>query len=288
MALELGTLKTYVKDQVRRNTGRITRPIRIAKHFNEYNSRRKLAEQFQQNADLPYDLATLKRDGYLLIAPEQGLLSELLPAARKKLADAASLPARGGKKFFSSLLGAEDYSLDTIFMRFALHEPFLKAAAHYLGVAPFLEYAELLYSKPSTGKITASQQWHRDRADVALIKIFVYIDDVGPRNGPFTFIPRTESSQVPDYLTHYLSDEQMQKYVPASSVVEVTGPAGTTFMIDSENCYHQGSRCEEPRLAYVVYYNTGFSYQPRENAWHLPATYHNQLSELQRYALGLK
>jgi len=74
MAIQLRTLKTYVRDQVNRTTGRLSRPIRIAKGYRAYDARRK------QAAAIPlsecYDVATLSRDGYLPIAPDRALLDE--------------------------------------------------------------------------------------------------------------------------------------------------------------------------------------------------------------------
>jgi hypothetical protein len=57
-------------------------------------------------------------------------------------------------------------------------------------------------------------------------------------------------------------------------------------MVDSENCYHLGSRCSEPRLAYVAYYDSGFGFRDRERDWKDVAD-GTQLTELQQFALGL-
>jgi hypothetical protein len=163
----------------------------------------------------------------------------------------------------------------------------LKTVARYFGVAPFLESVDLLYSKPVAGPPAASQQWHKDRTVRRIIKVFVYINDVTPRNGPLSLLPRQQSSKVPEYLYHYVSDETMARHAPLSKTVALTGAAGTTIMIDSETCYHLGSRCEEPRLAYIAYYTSGFGYRHRETNWQLPSTAASTLSPLQRFALGL-
>jgi hypothetical protein len=57
-------------------------------------------------------------------------------------------------------------------------------------------------------------------------------------------------------------------------------------MTDTQACYHLGSRCQEPRLAYVAYYSSGFGYRPREGSWQLPQSARARLSPLQQLALG--
>ena len=170
-------------------------------------------------------------------------------------------------------------------MRFALDERLLSSVARYLECLPFLQSIELLYSKPLGNSPVASQLWHRDRRDLAIIKVFLYATDVEMENGPLTMLSLEQSRQVPDYLPHYLSDEQLGRYADLRQAVPLTGPAGTTWMVDSENCYHLGSRCQKPRLAFVVYFDSGFGFRDRERSWPPVETTAN-LSQMQRYALG--
>ncbi|HEX7336623.1 MAG TPA: hypothetical protein VF252_05385 [Gemmatimonadales bacterium] len=278
------SLKSYVRDQVRRNAERFSRPIRIARGYGEYQDRRRAASEVPRAAT--YDVDTLQEQGYLRIQPPQALVSELVTASRQKLAGIRSLPQSRNKAFFSQLLGATDLELDGVFMRFALDDKLLGTTALYLGVAPFLESVELLYSKPIEGQPAQSQQWHRDRTDRRIIKVFVYAVDVTPRQGPLSLLSRSDSARVPELLFHYVPDQQMARYVEPGRTIALTGPAGTTIMTDTQACYHLGSRCQEPRLAYVAYYSSGFGYRPREGHWQVPETQRARLTPLQRLALG--
>lgn len=278
------SLKTYVRDQVRRNTERLSRPIRIARGYKEYAARRALAEAIPLAGC--WDVPSLTADGYLIVPGTAELVPDLIRASREKLAGAGSLPQSRNKAFFSQLLDAGDRGLDTIFTRFALSDKVLNTAAKYLGVAPFLESVELLYSKPIQGPPAQSQQWHKDRTDRRIVKVFVYINEVTPRHGPLSLLPRAESAKVPEFLFHYLTDEEMAKHADLSKVVALTGAAGTTILIDSQNSYHLGSRCQEPRLAYVAYFSSGFGYRARETHWTVDTEGSSRLSPLQRYALG--
>jgi hypothetical protein len=278
------SLKSYVRDQVRRNAERISRPLRIARKYGEYQLRRRLAERVP--LETCYDVSTLSEQGYLRVSPAPTGVNELVEASRRKLAEARELPQSRNKAFFSQLLGPTDLAADGIFLRFALNEKLLGTTARYLGVAPFLESVELLYSKPIEGPPAQSQQWHRDRTDRRIMKVFVYAVDVTPRNGPLSLLARPDSDRVPESLFHYVPDEQMARYVDPKRTIALTGGAGSTIMIDTQACYHLGSRCQEPRLAYVAYYSSGFGYRPRESSWNLPPQALDGLSPLQRLALG--
>lgn len=280
------SLKSYAKDRVQRYRERLSRPLRIARAYKEYTTRRSLAADL--GAADSYDVAGLTERGYLPISPPQDLLSQLVSEGQRTLAATQSLPQYRNKPFFSQLLSGKDQDLSSVFLRFALDEKILRTTARYFGVAPFLESVDLLYSKPAGGPPAASQQWHKDRTDRRIIKVFVYITDVSPRNGPLSLLPRAESSRVPEYLYHYVSDATMAKHVPLERMVALTGPAGTTIMIDSEACYHLGSRCEEPRLAYIAYYTSGFGYRHRETNWNVTPEHASRLSPLQLYALGAR
>lgn len=277
------SVKSYVRDQVRRNAERISRPLRIARGYGEYQVRRQIASAAPSAC---YDVDALQAEGYLRIEPPAALVAELVQTSRQTLSDSPSLQQSRNKAFFTQLLGPSHRGLDSVFMRFALDEKLLATTARYLGIAPFLESVELLYSKPIEGQPAQSQQWHRDRTDRRIIKVFVYAVDVTPREGPLSLLSRSDSARVPERLFHYVPDDQMARYVEPARTVALTGPAGTTIMTDTQACYHLGSRCQEPRLAYIAYYSSGFGYRPRESSWTVSPGDRASLSRLQRLALG--
>jgi hypothetical protein len=258
--------------------------LRIARGYGEYQSRRRVASAVSLSAC--YDVNALQAEGYLRVEPPTKLVAELVEASRQKLAHAPSLPQARNKAFFSQLLSPSDLDLSGPFLRFALDERLLGTTARYLGAAPFLESVELLYSKPIGGAPAQSQQWHRDRTDRRIVKVFVYAVDVTPRQGPLSLLSRSDSTRVPELLFHYVPDQQMARYVEPDRTVMLTGPTGTTIMIDTQACYHLGSRCQEPRLAYVAYYSSGFGYRPREGSWDVSPGDRAGLSPLGRLALG--
>jgi hypothetical protein len=265
----------------------LNRVGRILLGFGEYTRRTRFIRQLP--ASLLYPTERFACDGYCQIQPDNVLLTELLQACQQRLEQATSFESTTGKQFFCELLKPEDYALDSVFMRFALDERILATVAEYLGTTPFLESISLLHSKPADPKKPiSSQRWHRDNTDKSIMKVFVYINDVSPEEGPLTILPLTASRKVPSYLEHYLSDTQLTQYVPTSAVVPLMGPAGTTFLVDTNNCFHFGSRCTKMRLAFVVYYTTGFGYFSRvaNHQEKLKDASGNCLSPLQMMALG--
>jgi len=278
------TATTLTRDLLRRYLDRSSRPLRIMRGQQEYRRRRAAAREVSSSDGYPID--ELKRTGFMALHPSRALVDEVVATSRQRLEEAAALPQRGNKPFFSQLLGAADLKVDSPFMRFALDERLLASVARYLGCLPFLQSIDLLYSKPLGNSPMASQLWHRDRRDLAIIKVFLYATDVEMEHGPLTMLPLDQSRRVPEYLTHYLGDEQLARYTDLQTAVPLTGPAGTTYMVDTENCYHLGSRCQKPRLAYVVYFDSGFGFRDRERTWS-PQDGGARLSEFQRYALGL-
>ncbi len=277
-------LRLVTKDLLPRFWTPRLKPFRILRNLPEYRQRKRLAENFA-SAPGP-TVSTLRDCGYCRLEnTELPGVEELYQIASAK-ADVAPLKQRGGKAFFSQLLTVEDYSPASVFLQLALNEKLLGTVSAYLGVAPFLEYVELLHSQP-VETFSSSQLWHKDRTDRSLVKLFVYCRDVSGENGPFSFLDARDSTRVPKYLPHYLSDAKISSYVPLKNMVQITGVAGTAFLIDTVRCYHFGSRCTRPRLAFVVYYSSGFGYYSRESDWKARLPTIPPLTELQKAALGL-
>ncbi|MEJ7645962.1 MAG: phytanoyl-CoA dioxygenase family protein [Chryseolinea sp.] len=281
----ISNAKNYIRDQLRRASDRfIARTVRVALGWKEKRKRSAFVAKINRKDTIP--TVNLENLGYSSVACDPQLTSEFIKLCQQRLEETKEFKQRGGKDFFSQLLKPEDYELDSPIMRFALDEKLLNTTALYIGTAPYLQSIELLYSRPVTGPAKSSQLWHRDRHDKDVLKVFVYCHDVGPKNGPFTFIPKSFGKNVPERLYHYISDETMRKYVDDAAIQVLEGPAGSTLLIDTYSCYHKGSYCIEPRLAAILYFDSGFGYRKRFGTWSIPPEKLKTLSPLQRYALG--
>lgn len=259
---------------------------RILLNYPEFRRRKQYASRLANPMLLHAE--DLQENGYARVRFEEPLLDEVLAAADARFQKLDMDQPATSKDFFYQLLQAEDFELDSPFMRLALDERILNTVADYLGMAPFLENISLLASKPRATAPTSSQQWHRDDTDRAILKVFLYINDVTADEGPLTVIPLPESRHVPQHMPHYLTDNQIHHIVSPESMVPLTGQRGTLYLVDTNNCFHFGSRCIRPRLAFVAYYTTGFGYFSRMvNHTRKYAHLKNRLSPVQQLALNL-
>lgn len=179
-------------------------------------------------------------------------------------------PARRstGKAFFEEVLSEADLRSFPAFLATALDEGVLASVMQAMGMVPHLESVDVLASTHTATTLTASQLWHYDVNDERIVKLFVYLEDCGPRNGPFTFIPADRSQQVAGAVGHYVDDELISAHVPRTQWHVVEGAAGTAFLIDTGRCYHFGSRCEATRYAYIATYSSGLKFMKRSRLWH--------------------
>jgi len=278
--------KDYVRDQVRRHIDRqVRKRLNMARGKSEMANRRALASTVKSEECLP--VPRLKDLGYSPVQCDPEITGQFVSHCQFRLKETTEFKQRGYKPFFSQLFVPEDYRLDSPVMKFVLNERLLKTISTYLGCAPFLQSAELLYSRPSSGALKSSQMWHRDRHDEIVMKVFVYCHEVSAENGPFTFLPKKAGDAVPEWRFHYINDDNMRKHVPDYEVQTLLGPAGSTLLIDSFGCFHQGSRCKEPRLAAILDYDTGFGFGKRRRKWLISAEENEKLSLWQQHALGI-
>lgn len=69
---------------------------------------------------------------------------------------------------------------------------FAAIAAQYMQMVPRYVGSSFWHTKPApTGERVYSQLWHRDYNDRRLVKIFLYLNDVGSKNGYFEYVTRT-------------------------------------------------------------------------------------------------
>ncbi|MBL1201671.1 MAG: phytanoyl-CoA dioxygenase [Nostoc sp. ZfuVER08] len=107
--------------------------------------------------------------------------------------------------------------------------------------------------------------WHSDAEDRRIIKIFIYLNDVEQKTGPFEYIPR---SLTPIFSWKYIQlyyklfksnymgidDEDVKPVIPKSAWKSCTGAAGTVIIVDTKNALHHGTvRTEERSTLFFCY-----------------------------------
>ncbi|MBD2561697.1 MULTISPECIES: phytanoyl-CoA dioxygenase [Nostoc] len=107
--------------------------------------------------------------------------------------------------------------------------------------------------------------WHSDAEDRRIIKIFIYLNDVEQKTGPFEYIPRSLTSLFSwNYFRLYyklwksgymgIDDEQIKSIIPKSAWKSCPGPAGTVIIVDTKNALHHGTiRTEDRSTLFFCY-----------------------------------
>ncbi|MHC5610689.1 MAG: phytanoyl-CoA dioxygenase family protein [Nostoc sp.] len=107
--------------------------------------------------------------------------------------------------------------------------------------------------------------WHSDAEDRRIIKIFIYLNDVKQKTGPFEYIPRSLTSLFSwNYFRLYyklwksgymgIDDEEVKPVIPKSAWKSCPGPAGTVIIVDTKNALHHGTVRTEDRSALFFCY----------------------------------
>jgi len=226
-------------------------------------------------------LTDLNRDG-IAISSVQDLLGldscypELLAATEQlqqqraqEIADARKIAnddgAIGKKTFMIEYLGRNP-TLDptSAFARLALERPLLGIANAYLRMFTRLRYYNVWHTFATTSKPRESQLWHRDREDLYIMKVFLYLNDVDLGAGPFTYAPGTHRrgpiQQEPEYFLEgkvkRTDDDQMSRVVPRDKLITAVGRKGTIVFADT-NGYHRGGLARtSDRIMYTCMYTS--------------------------------
>ena len=128
-------------------------------------------------------------------------------------------------------------------------DPSLLAVAQaYLGCLPVLSSVFMLWSTPArvadNAREELAQMYHFDMDRLKWLKFFFYLTEVTPERGPHCFIAKSHRTghQLPALLERgYVRypDQDLEPYYPAADRIELTGPPGTLFAVDTRG-YHKG------------------------------------------------
>lgn len=138
--------------------------------------------------------------------------------------------------------------LESADIRALIADPFIHdIAAAYLGCTPIFTQLSAWWSRPdpkaSADDLSeAAQLFHYDYDWPAFVKFFIYLTDVGPANGPFTFVVGTHERK-----RHWNDGRRDDAYIASTypdSACAVTGQAGDLIIADTVG-YHKGERVRE-------------------------------------------
>jgi hypothetical protein len=184
-----------------------------------------------------------------------------IEALRKK----ANHPEIGSNTFLVQFLGDRPkLDVNSIYARFALQNSILDIANAYFGMYTRLRDYNVWRTFVTSGQARESQLWHRDREDLPILKVFVYLNDIDYGAGPFTYAPGTHHKgpvrTIPESFNEKSvrpsTDEQMAKVVSPDRWVKATGSAGTIVFTDTHG-YHKGGLARtRDRLMYFCMFTS--------------------------------
>ena len=163
-----------------------------------------------------------------------------------------------------------EHASDSPLLKLALDRKLLEIVAAYFGMWPCLHAIGAWLNFPTVNEAKNAQLWHRDPEDLKLIKVFIYLNDIGPENGPFCYIPRSHpfssgARKIPSHRDDKrILDDEMITVFPRETWVEYTGPANTMIIADTVG-FHRGGKVQEgTRLLITFTYTSGKPLVKRE------------------------
>jgi hypothetical protein len=132
--------------------------------------------------------------------------------------------------------------------RLMADEAFIAIAEAYLNSHPAIGGVDVWWS-PKYGNepgSDAAQLFHFDfDAPPAWLKLFVYVTDVGPQDGPHVFVKGSHrpglaaSREFRSRGYVRISDKEIAKAFGPDSAIDIVGPRGTVFVADTRG-FHKG------------------------------------------------
>jgi hypothetical protein len=133
----------------------------------------------------------------------------------------------------------------------AIIENYIGKPVFYRGVVARCDYAD--------GQNIETRLFHLDSEDDRIIKIIIYLNDVGIADGPFQYVPRRFSPQIQSlvFTKGRVLDEDMAEKVPRAYWHACTGSAGTVIFVDTARLFHRGMEPKDKdRYALFYAYNS--------------------------------
>jgi Phytanoyl-CoA dioxygenase (PhyH) len=204
----------------------------------------------------------------------------------------------GKGDYIVRLLGKDVPTLgeDDPWLRLGIADRMLDIVNSYCGMWAKLTYVDLWYTPPAAPGVArvSSQRWHRDYNDERLIKVFLYLVDVEEDTGPLEYVPGSTVERPygnewpwrPVSADLYPPQDEFEKRIPQSAVVQFTGPEGSMLFCNTSG-FHRGGYAtgDRPRVMAVYNYSTPASLSALTLRNFNPEISLDGLSEQAAYAL---
>ncbi len=158
----------------------------------------------------------------------------------------------------------------------------LEIAEAYLGTQPVVDVLSMwwhtnFHDKPDS---EAAQFYHFDLDRIAWLKVFIYLTDVGPNNGPHSFVLGSHKTDaIPWSMLRKgyvrLEDEEVETAFGVDRCLQMTAPRGSIIIEDTRGLHKGNAVTGDPRLVLQLQFSNslfGGEYPPaRINTVHSEA-----------------
>jgi hypothetical protein len=228
---------------------------KIGYYFRHLNHRRHLPPISDRDYKI---VGNIKKEGIYVTSLDQ-LAIDSVPhldqIARQVLADylPAMMIKSATSKCFAELDPIQLASDYPEIFRWGLDPRILNIVENCLGLPVAYLGCNLRHSSPN-GLQTGTRLWHLDAEDYNVIRIIIYLNDVGQGGGAFEYIPSTIN---PTYRSFKgiddISDRQMQQVIPTSNWKACLGQFGTVIIANTAQIFHHGKVPIDQERTILVY-----------------------------------
>lgn len=148
--------------------------------------------------------------------------------------------------------------LHTEILLWGLEKRLLDLVENYIGL-PLLFHGVDLRKDVANAPLTDARHWHLDIDDERMVKVIVYLNNVGDSGGPFEYIPRSFTQQIVDalgYTSGFVTEEAMNKVISSQQRKICAARAGSIIITDTCNVFHRAKPAQRNRYSITFGYTS--------------------------------
>ena len=153
-----------------------------------------------------------------------------------------------------AMYSRSDLAQNETILKIANDPSVLRVVQDFLGTVPTISNINMWLSTRNHSQAKDAQCFHRDVDDIKFCKLFVYLTDVGPNDGPHTFVKGSTSSDKLTYIRRYTDDEIIKNF-GKDNIINFIRPKYSVFIVNSYG-FHKGTLpIDNDRLLLQVQYS---------------------------------
>jgi hypothetical protein len=189
-------------------------------------------------------LETIRKEGAVVTSLEALSIpstEEMLQAAKSLMTQIPKSISGDKNEYVVHASNQQIMEQPKLFM-WGLEKRLLNIVENYIGL-PVAYHGVYLRRDIANQVEEKSRLWHLDKEDRKVLKIIIYLHDVGLDDGPFQYIPQYLTPKIASSLKYnyrYIQDPIIKQYVSPSDCKSCTGTAGTVVIAGSGSIFHRG------------------------------------------------